>query len=654
MNWRTSALLLGLSAVILSPVQAKDPSYIGQIEVVRGSEPATRANGTVFEDANRNSRLDSGERGVPGVLVSNGREVVKTNADGKYSLTAYDDMNLFITKPANYATPLDRDMVPQFNYIHKVKGSPPLRFGGISPTGPLPQAINFPLIADPVGDRFQCLVFGDPQPYSNRELGFVRDTAGTMLAGRDNSKTECLIFEGDIMGDDLSLFPRFKRMMAVGGVPQYFVAGNHDLDFDATSDADSFDTFRREWGPEYYSFDIGQVHFVVLDNVRYPCNGVDPHPFCDVSAMPTYNGVISQRQIEWLKNDLALVPKDKLIVLNAHIPFVSFADSEQQKQQTDNFAELAAIIGDRPALGLAGHTHTTEHHRKGESYAGWHTHTGVKSAPFDLIIAGAVSGSWWTGDLNDQGIPHATQRLGSPRGYYILDFDGTSYIDTYRTFSGSETQQMSVSFNTPRFRRWAKSLFAYADIYFPPADIVPPVTINDLGDRNMLTTADLATGSWVVVNVWNGTRDSVVKVSIDEGEPITAQRTQKGEGEAARVGPDFADPWALAKQSTTGRTAFRSTENGEATDGFQTGRGFQWSGPPGPFRRHLLVRKSPHIWRAELPNGLVPGIHKLEVLATDRHGRTFREVLNFEVVERLPPLNWRFRPAHRGTIADAE
>ncbi len=640
MTWRLGVTLSVLSAAFLTAAQAKDISYIGHLDIVLGAEPATQASGTVFEDSNRNSKLDAGEKGVPEVLVSNGREVVKTDGEGRYSLPAYEDMNLFITKPANYTTPLDQDLVPQFNYIHKVEGSPPLRFGGIEPTGPLPQEINFPLIQDPVGDQFQCLVFGDPQPYSNRELGFVRDTAGTLLAGRDNSKTECLIFEGDVMGDDLALYPRFKRIMAVGGVPQYFVPGNHDLDWDAKSDADSFDTFRREWGPEYYSFDIGKVHFVVLDNVRYPCNGVDPHPFCDLSAKPSYNGVISKRQLDWLKNDLAQVPEDRLIVLNAHIPFVSFSDAESQKHQTDNFAALAAIIGDRPALGLAGHTHTTEQSVKGESYAGWHKHTGVDKAPFHLIIVGAVSASWWAGDLNDHGVPHATQRLGTPRGYYIFDFDGTDYRDTYRTFDGGEEEQMAVSFSTPRFRAWAKKLFGYTEIYDVPLDITPPVTINDLGDRDMLTLDDLDVGTWVVINLWNGTRDSKVTVSIDGGEAITAERTQKGEGEHAHKGIEYTDPWALAKQSTNGRIAFKSTENGEETDGFQTWRGFQWSGPPGPFPNGLLTQMSSHIWRAPLPKTLPVGAHRLEVLATDRHGRTFREVLNFEVVEELPPLNW--------------
>lgn len=123
----------------------------------------------------------------------------------------------------------------------------------------------------------------DPQPYSNIEVGYVRDTLAREIAGMDN--IEAIIVEGDVMGDDLGLFPRFKEILTVANAPQYYAPGNHDLDYDAPSDADSFDTFRREWGPTYYSFDIGEVHFVILDAVKYPCLPEDNedglHPFCD-------------------------------------------------------------------------------------------------------------------------------------------------------------------------------------------------------------------------------------------------------------------------------------------------------------------------------------------------------------------------------------
>ncbi len=640
---RTSTVMLVLGCAALAlPAYAKDASYIGSVHVVPGDGSADMARGTVFIDANRNSILDEGEAGVGGVLVSNGLEVVATDDSGAYALPAYEDMNLFITKPAGHATPVDEDMVPQFNYIHKVAGSPDLRFGGIEPTGPLPDAVNFPLIADGSGDQFQCLVFGDTQPYTNREVSFVRETAGKMLATRDNSSAECLIFAGDVMGDDLSLYPRFKQIISVGGVPQYYVGGNHDLDFDAETDQHSFDTFRREWGPEYYSFDIGQVHFVTLDNVRYPCNGVDDHSFCDLSANPTYNGVISERQLEWLANDLANVPEDKLIVVSAHIPFVTYTDNTAQKHQTDNLDALYEIIGDRPALGLSGHTHTTEQILPGEFFEGWEENTGTGPAAFHQIITGGVSGSWWAGDLNDNGVPHSTQRLGSPRGYYVIDFDGADYVDTYMTFDGDESDQMHASFNTPRFRDWAVKLLAYADSYPVPTDVIPPVTVNDLGDMNMITRKDLEGGTWVAVNVWNGSKDSIVTLKINGGEPFDATRTQPGEGEAVFRGPEFADPLALAKQSTQGRTTFRSAQGGDETHGFTTWQGFEWKTEiAGPMQSWMLTNKSSHLWRADLPADLPAGAHTLEFSTTDRYGRTFTEVLAFEVVEELPEMDWQ-------------
>ncbi|MEM8625409.1 MAG: calcineurin-like phosphoesterase family protein [Pseudomonadota bacterium] len=630
------AVLLPLGAV------AKDVRYVATVQAV-GAEGGDRARGQVFEDLNLDGVLDEGEPGLAGVAVSNGREVVLTDRDGRYALPAYGDMNLFVTKPAGFSTPVSPDLVPQFAYVHKEAGSPPLRFGGIAPTGPLPTAINFPLIRDDVGNRFECLVFGDPQPYSNREIGYVRETVGRMLASRDLSATECLIFEGDVMGDDLSLYPRFKRIVAQGGVPQYFVAGNHDLDFDAETDQHSFDTFRREWGPEYYSFDIGKVHFVVLDNVRYPCNGVDDHPFCDPSAEPAYNGVVSARQLAWLRNDLAHVPQDRLIVLNLHIPLVTFSFSTAQRHQTDNLHDLYHLLGDRPVLSLAGHTHTTEQILPGEHYHGWEEATGTGPAQFHQIITGGVSGSWWAGDLNDQGVPHGTQRLGSPRGYYAIAFDGTSYVDTYHAFGRPEDEQMHASFNTPRFRAWAGKLFAYTDNYPVPTDVLPPVTINDLGDMNLLTRNDLERGTWVVVNVWNGSAQSSVSVAINDGTAMRAERTQAGQGEVALMGPEHADPLAIARQATQGRQTFRSASGGDATAGYQTWQGTSWASPvAGPFLPWMLTRGSSHLWRVDLPADLPAGAHTLKIRTTDRYGRDFHHSLSFELVEKLPAMDWPF------------
>ena len=320
-----------------------------------------------------------------------------------------------------------------------------------------------------------------------------------------------------------------------------------------------------------------------LDNVRYPCNGVDPHSFCATDRKYTYNGVISERQIEWLKNDLAHVPEDKLIVLTAHIPFVTFTDNLAAKHQTDNLNKLYEILADRPVLGLAGHTHTTENIEPGEHFEGWAKNTGTTGpVRFHQIVAGALSGSWWTGDLNDQGVPHGTQRLGAPRGYYQIDFDGSSYMDTFKTFHADADTQLHASFNTPRFRDWAEKLIAYADLYDAPSEIKPPVTLNDLGDMYMITSDDLAKGTWVAVNVWNGSRSSTVSVSINGGPALAGERTQAGEGEAKNRGVEFADPLALARQQR--KVAPRGAPSTVETTQRVSPPGRAPSGPASPVR----------------------------------------------------------------------
>ena len=60
----------------------------------------------------------------------------------------------------------------------------------------------------------------------------------------------------------------------------------------------------------------------------------------------------------------------------------------------------------------------------------------------------------------------------------------------------------------------------------------------------------------------------------------------------------------------------------------------------GPFRGWMLARRSNHLWRADLPASLETGVHTLEVVTTDRYGRTFRDTSTFEVVDRIPEMGW--------------
>lgn len=636
-----AAMAVAAAGPVLAARDHDPTGYVGGVEVVRDDDPPEDGvlRGVVFDDRNQDSRRQRGESGLKDVAVSNGTDVVLTDGQGRYALEVDDDTTVFVTKPAGWDVPVDDTHFPQFFYHHVPDGSPELRFEGLPPTGALPSAVNFPMTRVRDETAFNCAVLGDTQTYSNREIGYLRDGIVEDLAARDDLADCGALLLGDLMGDDLGLYPRFKQVMAQADTPIRAVPGNHDLDFDAASNANSKDTYRREIGPSYYSYDVGDVHFVGLDNVRYPCTPEDnadgKHAFCeDPENHPTYNGVIGEAQMAWLANDLATVPTDTLVVIATHIPMVSYIDQNSPKHQTDDVVELYALLEGRPALSLSGHTHTLENMSTGTSYGGWADAVGVEQLPFPHVVAGAASGSWWGGDLDADGIPMAFARNGTPGGHAILSFDGNQFTSSYDLTALDDSHTMGIALNSPRFRAWAEALRE-----FDSDDGTPPVNINDLGDPDVVTVDDMA-GTWLTANVYNGTADTQVSISIDGGDPVAMTHTQPGQGENIIESLEYADPFAMTRQLQVARHAFRSTSGDDRAQGYERFRGAQF-GPADPRPEDEGTDQSPHLWRIGLPDGLPVGVHTGEVRSVDPQGGTHTQTFTFEVVDELPP--WYFR-----------
>lgn len=636
-------VLLALSAFV--PAAGAAVPWIAAPEVVRGDGAGGVVRGVVFEDADGDGRRGPGESGIPGVLVSNGLDVVRSDASGAYALAVREDMDLFVIQPSGWQVPVDARNVPQFSYVHKPAGSPGrFRFGGLPATGPMPERVNFPLRrradADPA--RFACAVVGDSQAYSNDEVGLFRDTALTDLLSRGRGRDDCMLYLGDVVGDDLGLLERLFEIGAAAGLPQWAVAGNHDVDFDAPDDRHSLDTWRRVWGPSYYAFEIGQVLFVGLDNVVYPCGAEDAaspgREACAAGASPTYNGRVAREQMTWLENLLRQAPQDRLVVFAHHIPFVSYTSADSAIHQTDNAARIHALVAGRPALSLSGHTHTLENHDPGQHFAGWRDAVGVGPLPFRHIVAGAASGRWWQGDLAIDGDPMAIMDLGAPKGVLMLDFDGTGYAERYVGSRLGERAQW-VDFNTPAFRAWFSALDAWRRQPRAERDPVPPVSIHDLADTRLFSPRELEEGVWLTVNFWHGSASAQVRATIDDTLELVLDRTQSGTGEASRRGAEFADPFAVKRQATVARHAIRSRSGQARAQGWESGRGSRFEGVPQPLDG--WADRSPHLWRAKLPATLAPGVHRVVVTSTDRNGRSWRETIVFEVRQARPPAYHR-------------
>ncbi|HSP83372.1 MAG TPA: calcineurin-like phosphoesterase family protein [Gillisia sp.] len=385
----------------------------------------TTVTGYVFEDINQNGRKERREKGIPAVAVTNGREVVLTNIDGKYELPIGEDDIISVIKPSGYKVGKNENNLPQFFYIHKPKGSPDLKFKGVAPTGKLPKSVDFALISSEESEEFTALIFGDPQPYTQQEVDFF--AAGIVAEVEAIENIPFGLSLGDLVGDDLDLFNPYIQAVKRVGIPWYNLLGNHDINFDVETDEMSDETYEAHFGPANYSFNYGKVHFLVLDDVLYP----------DPRDGKGYWGGFREDQFQYIENDLKFVPKDHLVVIAVHIPL-----SEPQEQDTfrdEDRKRLFQLLKDFPnTLSLSAHTHIQRQDFFGKD-EGWpqeklHHHYNV----------GTTSGDWYSGKLDENNVPVSTMRDGTPKGYAFINFNGNQYSIDYKVAGKPADYQMEV------------------------------------------------------------------------------------------------------------------------------------------------------------------------------------------------------------------
>ncbi len=421
--------------------------------------------GYVYEDLHNTGQRDSGDPGIASVMVSNQRDVVLTDENGFYRLPIEEEMIIFVTKPAAYQFPLNEFNIPQFYYIYQPQGSPDLNYAGLEPTGPLPESVDFGLIPSEKKDSFTTIIFGDPQPANHKELDFYRDGVVSELAGLE---ADMIIPLGDIMFDNLNLFGRYNKIMAVLDTPVFNIIGNHDINFDADGNRFARETFKRHYGPAYYSFEEGDVHFIAIDNVDYLGYNEEGNP--------QYVGNIRPGQLEWIANNLEHVSDDKLIVLMAHIPLYAPGRDDTPSLITNDRIKLFELLEPfDQVLFVGGHVHTISHSFLGEEFGRMNPNT------IHQHLTAAASGSWWKGPLNKNGIPVTTQRDGTPNGYHIYRFDGNSYTDMFKPAGLPDDYQMRIELPSAQF------------------------SVDSISEQE------------IRVNVFNGSEKSEVKFRINDG-----------------------------------------------------------------------------------------------------------------------------------------
>lgn len=365
--------------------------------------------------------------GVGNVVVSDGFEFTTTDADGFYQLDSRKENGyVFISLPSGYELPVN-GVIPQY--------FKPLR----SPAGDM-ERVDFELIPCS-NDKFRMYFLGDIHLANNTTTKdsdqyrtFAADISSMMT---QHGGCQYLATLGDMSWDAYwytryFFYPDYLRLateVLPEGTSIFHTIGNHDHDMNATGDWDTVLQYKRFLGPNFYSYNIGKVHFISTDNID--CTNAIPS--MTVTGNRTYTCQITPQELEWIRKDLSYVPKDVPVIVTGHSTIMSIngSDPNSSKFSLKNAQDLIDCFNGRTVHFVTGHSHKLWNmDRLGYSPVKYFEHN-----------AGAVCAAWWRTDVKC-GMHLAVD--GVPGGYKVFDFDGKNFTWFYKATGHDASDQMET------------------------------------------------------------------------------------------------------------------------------------------------------------------------------------------------------------------
>ena len=480
------------------------------------------AGATASAAHNVSGRITCGGQGVAGVAVSDGYEVVLTDVGGYYEMTSGKHNGyVFYTLPRGYEPELSDGFAPQF-------------WAALDTSDTAVSEVHDFTLSRVDNDRHIVLFGADThlaRRYSDRALfkkGFIA-TLGEEVERAGDTPVYSVVL-GDLTWDvfwyqndyDLTDFVGDMRHFDYP-VPLWPVIGNHDHDPAAlpwnNTDWESAGLWRTTMGPNYYSFNLGKVHYVVLDDIVYKN---EPRPGEDyaegVMGSRNYLASITAEQLSWLDKDLALVSNNTPVVICLHIPVWGVTSTFGYQTRLYNSTALCdKLTRFDDVYIMSGHTHTN--------------YTACPPAYPNIIehcIAASSGSLWLTGALTG----HHICQDGSPAGFLRWTASGDDVSWQYKPLHEGESQMRVYDMNTvSKFYRTNSTMRAILNEYPTRVDFA------DI-DSNM-----------VMVNVY--AYDPAWRVEICEGDSLLECRRVYTEDPFHTLAYDVAQYSATGYYSTS-------------------------------------------------------------------------------------------------------
>ena len=347
--------------------------------------------------------------GISGVPVTDGFSMVQTDAEGRYELGIDPGRSRFvaISLPSGYEIP-------------RMASGHPLFFHPISRKGK--GETDFVLTPErELVERYVLLAFGDIQ---------LRDRPGNMSVPNLRRKIVPDVVDfvtslkvpayaislGDLVWNHMDLYPEYCEQMGRLGIPVFNVIGNHDHDPSVRGDELSDCVYESYFGPANYSFNIGRIHYVMLDDVIY-------------TQKQDFRKGLTDDILAWLRKDLSYVKKGTTLVVGMHIPL----DTNEQPDTGDrfeNYKGMMELLKDYKVHFLAGHRHAADTYNFPAPYEGLFVHHLCARTGGEPKINGDYC------------------RDGTPSGYLVVEVDGDD-LKWYHKTIGNDDRDFQMTVFTP-------------------------------------------------------------------------------------------------------------------------------------------------------------------------------------------------------------